>query len=598
MDNRDVHSGHRMTNASSCIDRRLAAILVADVVGYSRLMGHDEASTWGRLREHRRKLFDALVTEHGGRVVNAVGDGVLCEFTSIIKAVSCAFRIQQGVAAREEETPEHRRIRFRIGINLGDVILEGDDIIGAGVNVAARLQELAEPGGVVVSGAVYDQLQGELRYRFDYLGERRLKNISRPVRVYRLADRKAVAHETGLGPVLPTEGASIAVLPFDNPGGDPEQELLADGVVDELTAALSRMRSLLVIARSTTFTYKHRAVDVRLGGRELGVRYVLQGSVRRSGKRVRVAAQLIEAETAGHVWADHFQGRREDIFDLQDRVTEAVIGAVQPSLRLAEVRRAKRKRADSLDAYDCVMRALPSVWLVDEEANAEALRLLQKAIELDPDYALPKSLAAWCHAQRAVDHWSPPAEERAEALRMAAEAERLDSDDPTVLAVLGAALILARDLVLGSALLEKALLLDPNSAWAWNHSGWLHVFLGRPEVAIEHFRRALRVSPFDPMNFSALIGIGCAHFKAARYEECAIWAAKGVAERPSAVWAHRVLASAYAHLGWLDEARHEVSVLLTAVPDATVSAIVNLLPNDPEYVARFADGLRMAGLPE
>ena len=320
--------------------------------------------------------------------------------------------------------------------------------------------------------------------------------------------------------------------------------------------------------------------------------------MRRSGERVRVAVQLIEAATGGHAWADRFEGRCQDIFDLQDRVTETVIGAVQPSLRLAEVRRAKRKRADSLDAYDCVMRALPSVWLVDEEANAEALRLLQKAIELDPDYALPKSLAAWCHAQRAVYHWSPPSEGRAEALRLATAAERLDSDDPTVLTVLGAALILARDLASGSAFLEKALALDPNSAWAWNRSGWLHVFLGRPQVAIEHFERALRVSPLDPMNFSALIGIGCAHFKAARYEECVVWAAKGVAERPSAVWAHRVLASAYAHLGWLDQARHEVSVLLTAVPDATVSAIVDLLPNDPEYVARFAHGLRMAGLPE
>jgi adenylate cyclase len=579
-------------------ERRLAAVLVADVAGYARLMGRDEAGTLARLKACRRELLEPLLAEYRGRIVNFPGDNALCEFASVVDAVECAVAIQRRMLERERGVPEPERLRFRIGVNLGDVLAEKGDLYGEGVNIAARLQELAEPGSVMVSGAAYDQLQGTFGSDFDYVGERRLKNIERSVRLYQLAGLNAAARGTDFGTALPAEGASIAVLPFANPAGDPKDEFLAHGIVDELAIALSRMRSLLVIAPGATLPYQHREVDVRSVGRELGVRYVPQGSVRRSGDRVRITVRLIETGTGGHVWADHVEGRHEDTFGLQDRVIQAVIGAVQPSLRSAEVWRARRKRPDSLDAYDCVMRALPSLWLSDAAANAEALRLLQKAIDLDPGYALAKAVAAWCHAQRATYHWAPPAEAHAEALRLAAEAERLDNDDPAVLTMLGAAHTLARDFALASALLEKALVLDPNLAWAWNRSGWLHHFLSRPEVAIEHFHRALRVSPLDTTKFNTLIGIGCAHFKAARYDACAEWVAKGIVERPSAVWARRVLASAYAQLGRLDEARREVAALLEAYPDVTVAAVVRVLPADADYVARLTDGLRLAGLPE
>ena len=344
--------------AAPRVERRLAAILAADVVGYSRLMERDEPGTIARLKAVRASLTDPLVAQHHGRIVKLMGDGALCEFASVVDAVACAVAIQRGMAEREAEVPEGERIRFRIGINLGDVVCDEDgDLHGDGVNIAVRLEGLADPGGVVVSGTAYDHLQGKLDCGLAPLGDRRLKNIGRPVRAYRVA----LGAGAPAAPPLPDK-PSIAVLPFTNMSGDPEQEYFADGLVEDIITALSRVRSFFVIARNSSFTYKGRAVDVRQVSRELGVRYVLEGSIRKAGARVRIVGQLVDATTGHHVWADRFDGDMSDIFDLQDRVAESVVGAVEPSIRLEEIRQARTKPTNYITAYDLYLRALPGFY--------------------------------------------------------------------------------------------------------------------------------------------------------------------------------------------------------------------------------------------
>ena len=359
-----------------------------------------------------------------------------------------------------------------------------------------------------------------------------------------------------------TEGPSIAVLPFVNISKDPEQEYFADGIVEDIIAALSRFKSFFVIARNSTFAYKGRAVSVQQIGRELGVRYVLEGSVRRSGPRIRITAQLVDASTGMHLWAEHYDGVVEDVFDLQDQITASVVGSIQPSIRTAEIERARRKRPENLDAYDLVMRALPYVWALEYEANKEAARLLDKALLLDPGYPLALSLAAWCRGQRIVYNWSKNLQEdKRETLRQAQAAAALAPDDPFILTVLGAALTITREYQRAESMLERALSQDPNSAWAWNRSGWLHDYRDDPEIAIQHFERSLRLSPFDPMAFNCEMGIGCAHFIAKRYDLAAQWQEKALVAKPSAIWIHRTLAPAYALAGDLDKARESVAEL-------------------------------------
>ena len=381
--------------------------------------------------------------------------------------------------------------------------------------------------------------------------------------------------------------------------GDPEQEYFADGIVEELISALSRVRSFFVIARNSSFTYKGRAVDVRVVGRELGVRYILEGSVRKGGNRIRITAQLLDATDGSHLWADHYDGELTDIFDLQDRITESIVGAIEPSIRSSEIERARRKRPDSLDAYDLVMRALPTVWSNDPEGAAQGLSLLERAIKLDPTYPLALALASWCHAQQVIYLRSrDSASDREKALDLAQRAARLDSNDPLVLTALSAAYTLVRKLDMAGPFLEKALLIDPNSAWAWQRSGWLNMYLGHSEAAIEHFERSLRLSPIDPINFNSCVGIGAAHVDAGRYDEAVKWIEKGLRERPDAVWAYRQLAAAYANAGRLQEARDAVATLLRTYPNVTISQLLALLPASPDYLSRYAEGLRKAGLPE
>ncbi len=482
------------------VERRLTAILAADVARYSRLMGADEEGTLAQLKAHRRALVDPKITEHRGRIVKTTGDGMLVEFVSVVDALRCAVEIQRGMAERNAEVPQDKRIEFRMGINVGDIIIDGDDIFGEGVNVAARLEGLAEPGSICVSARVQEDARGKLDLAFEDAGEQQLKNIERSVRVYRVRPSGTVASSR---PALPLpDKPSIAVLPFQNMSGDPEQEYFADGIVDEIITALSRFRSLFVIARNSTFTYKGRPVDVKQVGRELGVRYVLEGGVRIAANRVRIIGQLIDTTTGAHIWADRFEGGREDIFDLQDQVTASVVGAIAPRMERAEIERAQRKPTESLDAYDHYLRGMANLYQqTDKEAIGEALRLLQRAIELDPAFAPAYGSAAWCYAQRKLEGWvTDHVRETAEAARLARRAVELGKDDAVALSLAGWTLgFVVRDLDAGVGFVDRALGFNPNLAMAWYFSGWLRVWLGKSNVAIEHFAHAMRLSPLDPV---------------------------------------------------------------------------------------------------
>ncbi len=581
--------------------RRLAAVLAADVVGYSDLMSKDEEGTLTRLRDLRRQVIEPRIHSHHGRLVKTIGDGFLIEFASPVDAVRCAVDLQEAVAARFGKA-DAKPLQLRVGINLGDIMIEDDgDIFGDGVNVASRLQKMALPGGICLSGKVYEEVRGKLSYEFEDRGEHHFKNIGRPIRVFCLLEGMDTSQRSGERQPARShpEGPSIAVLPFVNISKDPEQEYFADGIVEDIIAALSRFKSFFVIARNSTFAYKGRVVSVQQIGRELGVRYVLEGSVRRSGPRIRIAAQLVDASTGMHLWAEHYDGVVEDVFDLQDQITASVVGSIQPSIRAAEIERARRKRPENLDAYDLVMRSLPYVWALEYEANKEAARLLDKALLLDPGYPLAMALAAWCRGQRIVYNWSKNfQEDKRETLRQAQAAAALAHDDPFILTVLGAALTITHELQRAKSMLERALSLDPNSAWAWNRSGWLHNYQDDPEVAIQHFERSLRLSPFDPMAFNCEMGIGCAHFIARRYDLAAQWQEKALASKPNTAWIYRTLAPAYALAGEADKARESVGELVKGYPGIRIIDILQAMAFSKEVMSRFAEGLRQAGLPE
>jgi adenylate cyclase len=419
--------------------RRLAAILAADVVGYSRLMGADEEGTLAALKELRRELADPRIDEHRGRIVKTTGDGVLVEFASIVDAVRCAVAVQRGMAAHNAAVPIDRRIEFRIGINLGDIIVEDDDIFGDGVNIAARLEALAEPGGICVSRVVRDQVHDKLDFAFEDRGEHQIKNIARPVHVYRIPISESAPVKAPLP--LPDK-PSIAVLPFANMSGDPEQEYFVDGMVEEIITALSRIRWLFVIARNSTFTYKGRPVDVKEVGRQLGVRYVLEGSVRRAGQRVRITAQLIDALTGTHLWADRFDGSLGDVFELQDQVAVSVVGVIEPALQVAEMRRSAARPTTDLGAYDLYLRALATFFPTTKERVLEALGLLDQALAIDRHYGPALSWAATCHLQVIRDGWAEdPESSRRKAGDLARQSLQVGENDPGILA--NGALVLA-----------------------------------------------------------------------------------------------------------------------------------------------------------
>jgi TolB-like protein/Tfp pilus assembly protein PilF len=579
------------------VERRLAAILAADVVGFSRLMGVDEAGTARALRGHREAI-SPIVTEHDGRIVKTIGDGVLLEFPSVVAAVRCAAAIQRLMAERNAVAPADQRMLFRIGINLGDVLIEGDDILGDGVNVAARLEEISEAGGICISEDVYRQIDGKVDISFADMGLHHLKNIARPLRTFR-AHLEQIMPLRAPGPALPHR-PSIAVLPFGNMSSDPAQDYFGDGIVEEITIGLSRIRWLFVIARNSSFTYKGRAVDVKQVGRELGVRYVLEGSVRRAAHRVRISAELVEATTGVHIWADRFEGGMEDIFELQDRVTANVVGAIGPKLEQAEIERAKHKPTENLDAYDYFLRGLAALHRWSREANNEALRLFYRAIELDPEFAAAYGMAARCYSQRKASGWMVDrAQEAAETERLARHAAALGKDDAVALSTAGIAfayVLGAHDH--GADLLQRALALNPNLASAWLFSGWARIWLGEPEVAIDHLARAMRLNPQDPQIFNAQAAMAAAYFFAGQYEDASSWAHAAIREQPVHFIATCVAAASHALAGQAQEATEAMTRLRQLDPDFRLSRLNDFFPiRRPDDAARWADGLRIAGLP-
>ena len=593
--------------------RKLAAILVSDVVGYSRLAGADEERTLARLRALRSDLIDPTISVHRGRVVKRTGDGSIIEFRSVVDAVRCAIEVQSAMVERNAGLPPERRIEFRVGIHLGDVVEESDgDLMGDGVNIAARLEPLAKPGGICLSEDAYRQVKARLELTVSDLGHTQLKNIAEPIRVFAIGPATEARTELALqlGPSA-TEGAalrpalpdkpSIAILPFQNMSGDSEQDYFADGIVEDIITALSRFGQLFVIARNSSFTYKGRAVDVRQAARELGVRYVLEGSVRKSGTRLRITGQLIDALSGVHLWADRFDGGLDDIFDLQDQVTASVVGAIAPKLEQAEIERANRKPTESLDAYDCYLRGMANTHQWTQEGADEALRLFGKAIELDPDFASAYGMAAWCFVPRKANFWmGNRAQEIAEATRLARRAVNLDVNDAVALSGGGYALaFVAHDLNDGPAFLDQALALNPNLALAWHCSGWTRAFLGEPETAIEQLTHTMRLSPRDPLRFRAQGGVAFAHFLAGRYDEASLWAERALRMRPTFLPALRELAAAQALAGRLSEAREARARLRQLAPSLRVADVKDWIPfRRSEDLARLEDGLRKAGLPE
>jgi TolB-like protein/class 3 adenylate cyclase/tetratricopeptide (TPR) repeat protein len=582
--------------------RRLAAVLMADVVGYGRLMEADEAGTLAALQQRRASILQPTVRAHGGRVVKIMGDGALIEFASVVEAVAGALELQRRMAEANEALPEPRRIVLRVGVNLGDVIGEGGDIYGDGVNIAARLESLAEPGGVCVSANVCEEVRGKLAASFEDIGEQAVKSLSRPIRACRVrpgtaADGDAPARPP---PSLPDK-PSIAVLPFQNMGGDPEQEYFADGMVEDIITELARLRSLFVIARNSSFAYKGRAVDVKRVGRELGVRYVLEGSVRRAGDRVRITGQLIDASTGAHLWADRFDGELADVFDLQDRVTASVVGAIAPKLEQAEIERAKRKPTENLDAYDYFLRGMAAFYRFAKPANAEALALFSRAIELDPEFASAHAMAARCYLQRKGFGWVTDRElEVGEAKRLAWRAAELGRDDPAALCNAGFTLVVvAGELEDGAALIDRALALTPNLAWVWHFSALTKAFLGEPEAAIEHGALAMRLSPQDPQLFAIQAATALAHFVAGRYGEALAWAESALRAQANFFIAACVAAASAPLAGKPATAGKAMARLRELNPALRLSSLDELLPfRRPEDFARWAEGLRLAGLPE
>jgi len=579
------------------VDRRLTAILAADIAGYSRLMGADEEGTLTQMKANRRELVDPKIEEHRGRLVKTAGDGLLVEFASVIDAVRCAADVQRGMLDRNADIPNDKRIEFRMGINVGDIIIDGGDIFGDGVNVAARLEGLADPGGLCVSGRVHEDVRGKLEITFADEGEHQLKNIAWPVRVYR-AQFSTVTATVRPALTLPDK-PSIAVLPFNNMSGEPDQDYLADGIVEAITAALSHIRSFFVIARNSAFTYKGQAVNVRDIGRELGVAYLLEGSAQKAGNRIRITVQLIETEGGAHVWTSRYDGTIDDIFDLQDRITEQVAGALQPSIRIAEIERSRRKRPQDLGAYDYAMRAMPHVWALEKEESAKALELLDKALAIDPTYPLALSLAGWCHAQRSVYNWADDiAQSQARALTLAERAAELSGDDPLILAVLGAVHTFVRNHGTARVLLERAVAIDPNAAWAWSRLGWLDNYSDRPERALEKFERALRLSPLDPMNFNNYVGMASAHEVAQENDKAAALYRRALEERPHAMWIYRNLASSLSGAGRMEEAKEAYAQMLRSYPDLTVSRFRQAMVFSTAVLDRMVDNLRKLGLPD
>ena len=579
------------------VQRRLAVILATDVVGYSALMERAEEATYAEFERLKRELIEPSLSRHEGRLIKTTGDGALVEFASPLAATRCAVEIQDHVASGSSP------LRLRVGLNLGDVIVGQDgDLYGDGINIAVRLEGIADPGGILISEKVYSEVEGKLDVGFEDRGEQQLKNIAKPVRAYavRAGAHSALTERLGTAPPLPDK-PSIAVLPFENMSGDPEQEYFADGMVEEITTALSRFKWLFVIARNSSFTFKGKAVDVKEVGRRLGVRYVLEGSVRKVAGKVRITGQLIDAVTGTHIWADRFERDLTDIFALQDEVTVAVISAIQPKLLQTEIAMATRRRPENLTAYDLFLRAMQHYYPTTRDDGAEVITLARRALELDPRFALLAALAGDCHTRNVLFGFSTdPQFDREEAIRFLHLALSADTDDPDALALAGAiTAFMVDDCESAIELADRAAALNPNSFFVWNFRGWVHKIAGLPEEAIRCFERAIRISPVDPLLHLMLVGIGFAFIELRRFDEAIVASKRAQRQNSSFSPAYRCLASAFAHLGRDAEARWAGARMLEYDPAFTISAWIARGGQSRQSSSKLViEGLRKAGLPE
>jgi TolB-like protein len=577
------------------VERKLAAIFAADIAGYSRLMARDEVGTLARLKSCR-VIVDELIASHRGRIFNTAGDSVVADFASAVDAVQCAVAMQTAIATENASGSAEEPMQFRIGVHVGDVMVDGENLLGDGVNIAARLESLAEPGAICVSAAARDQVGNKLPLGFDDLGDQQVKNIAQAIRVYRVRTEISVTQPVTALP-LPDK-PSIAVLPFQNMSGDPEQEYFADGMVEEIITALSRIRWFFVIARNSTFTYKGRAVDVKEVGRELGVRYVLEGSVRKAGNRIRVTAQLVEAATGNHVWAERYDRDLADIFAVQDEITERVVAAIEPELYAAEHVRSQSKPPDSLDAWECVIRALSLIGQGTRDENTEAEALCRRAIAIAPGYGRAHSLLAWALLRRS--DWSGDIKTIVpEASAEARIALRLDERDPWAHLAHGVVLFRMRQQGEAARSFRRALDLNPNFALAHARLANPLLIQGAYQEAVDSAEHALRLSPRDrPVGTYASIAMAQVHFAAGRYPECVTWARSVIEKSPEWLAGHSVLTAALAMAGDLTAAAEARDTLLRLRPDYSLTGVAQNSPMTGEIAERLCDGLRKAGVPE
>jgi adenylate cyclase len=579
------------------MDRRLAANFAADVAGYSRLIGADEEGTLERLKAHRRELIDPKIAEHQGRIVKTTGDGLLVEFASPVKAVRCAIEVQRGMVGRNAEVSPQRRIEFRIGINLGDVIVEEGDIYGDGVNVAARLEGIAEPGAVYISRAVRDFVRDQAELVLEDLGERPLKNIAEPVRVFRIASPdRAAGPQQAAGPAVPDK-PSIAVLPFANMSGDAEQEYFSDGITEDLITDLSKVSGLFVIARNSSFVYKARSAKVQEIGRDLGVRFVLEGSIRKAGNRVRITAQLIDTGSGGHLWAERFDRDLTDIFATQDEVVEKIVGALAVTLTQGEQRRLHRRGTDNVEAYEAWLRARESLSRSTRESVAQARALYRRAVEIDPGFAAPHAGLALAAVSNYVSDWAPdPLEALNEAERWARRAVELDDQDPLSHMALGNVALWRRDHARALAEFRRMIDLDPNFAQGYGATGLALMYAGRAAEALEQFAMSMRLDPHYPTIL--LHFLAQANFSLGRYEVAAEQLLERIARTPGTDSSRMLLAACYGHLGRVEDARAVWAELLKVNPNFSLTQRARVLPyKEPADFQRIAEGLAKAGLP-
>jgi TolB-like protein/class 3 adenylate cyclase/Tfp pilus assembly protein PilF len=587
------------------VSRRLVAVFAANVEGYSRLMGADEVGTLRGLTE-RRAILDRFIGVHRGRIANTAGDSVLAEFGSAADAVQCAVEAQTALAEANSSLTPDRRISFRIGIHIGDVMIRAGDLFGDGVNIAARLQSIAKPGGVCISGATYDQVRKVLPVTFVDLGVQHVKNIQEPIRAYQMGapseTREAAPASIAKAenpPPLPDK-PSIAVLPFENMSGDPEQEYFADGMAEEIITALSRFKSLFVIGRNSSFTYKRRAVSVKQVGRELGVRYVLEGSVRKAGSRVGITGLLVEAATDRHLWADHFDGALEDVFGLQDQVTANVVGLMAPKLEQAEIERSRQKPTEKLDSYDFYLRGMALATIRRRRRQSKARDFFKKAFERDPEYAAAYAMAAWTFLVQQVTGGLPlTAEMRTDAIQFARLGARAANSDAFTLARCGHVLTyFGHEYDRGLSMVEHAVALNPNLAVAWYSRGWVSLMCGEAERAIESFDRMIRLSPFDPLRATAWLGISWALFFLERFEDGCTFAAKVLQFTADTNMLETYIANSV-RAGHVAEARDAAAQLLKLQPDYHASKGREAVPfRSPEVRERIVAAFRTVGLPD